>query len=103
MEGSKCFINLIYIVRHVHAHVYVHDTEPQLPWLRTAIYHTGLDVQMEVTQCAVCMPYVCLAHQLDQLLREVIDVSLRVEQLWCVVLGVLRVTRNQLQEIHVEF
>ena len=26
--------------------------EPQLPWLRTAIYHTGLDVKMEVTQCA---------------------------------------------------
>ena len=26
--------------------------EPQLPWLRTAIiYHTGLDVKMEVTQC----------------------------------------------------
>ena len=26
--------------------------EPQLPWLRTAIYmyHTGLDVKMEVTQ-----------------------------------------------------
>ena len=23
--------------------------EPQLPWLRTAIYHTGLDVKMEVT------------------------------------------------------
>ena len=21
--------------------------EPQLPWLRTAIYHTGLDVKME--------------------------------------------------------
>ena len=26
--------------------------EPQLPWLRTAIYHTGLYVKMEVTQCA---------------------------------------------------
>ena len=26
--------------------------EPQLPRLRTAIYHTGLDVKMEVTQCA---------------------------------------------------
>ena len=26
--------------------------EPQLPWLRTAISHTGLDVKMEVTQCA---------------------------------------------------
>ena len=27
--------------------------EPQLPWLRTAIiYHTGLDVKMEVTRCA---------------------------------------------------
>ena len=25
--------------------------EPQLSWLRTAIYHTGLDVKMEVTQC----------------------------------------------------
>ena len=27
--------------------------EPQLPWLQTVIiYHTGLDVKMEVTQCA---------------------------------------------------
>ena len=25
--------------------------EPQLPWLQTAIYHTCLDVKMEVTQC----------------------------------------------------
>ena len=25
--------------------------EPQLPWLRTAISHTGLDVKMEVTPC----------------------------------------------------
>ena len=33
--------------------------EPQLPWLQTAIYisHTGLDVKMEVTQCAAM--YVC--------------------------------------------
>ena len=29
--------------------------EPQLPWLRTAIYHTGLDVKIEVTQCAGCV------------------------------------------------
>ena len=29
--------------------------EPQLPWLRTAIYHTGLDIKMEVTQCAGCV------------------------------------------------
>ena len=27
--------------------------EPQLPWLQTAIYHTGLDVKMEVAQCTV--------------------------------------------------
>ena len=27
--------------------------KPQLPWLRTAIYQTGLDVKMEVTKCAV--------------------------------------------------
>ena len=25
--------------------------EPQLPWLRIPIYHTGIDVKMEVTQC----------------------------------------------------
>ena len=25
--------------------------KPQLPWLQTAIYHTVLDVKMEVTQC----------------------------------------------------
>ena len=32
--------------------------EPQLPWLQTAIiYHTGLDVKMEVTQCTHV--YVC--------------------------------------------
>jgi hypothetical protein len=29
----------------------ININEPQLPWLRTAIYHTGLDVKMEVTQC----------------------------------------------------
>ena len=29
--------------------------EPQLPWLRTAIYHTGLDVHLHVPVCAcVC-------------------------------------------------
>ena len=40
---------------HVFIHVYMYMikiNEPQLPWLRTAIYHTGLDVKMEVTQCA---------------------------------------------------
>ena len=28
--------------------------EPQLPWLHTAIYHTGLDVKMEVTHTIIC-------------------------------------------------
>ena len=35
-------------------HVY-YINESQLPWLRTAIYHTGLDVKMEVTQCTLYM------------------------------------------------
>ena len=35
------------------AYIYmIKINEPQLPWLRTVIYHTGLDVKMEVTQCA---------------------------------------------------
>ena len=38
--------------------------EPQLPWLRTAIYHTGLDVKMEVTQCAGRVSANTRRHQL---------------------------------------
>ena len=33
--------------------IYVYMIEPQLPWLRTAKYHTGLDVKMEVTHVHV--------------------------------------------------
>ena len=45
-----------YTVQYVHMHnywtdMYMYMIEPQVPWLRTAIYHTGLDVKMEVTQC----------------------------------------------------
>jgi hypothetical protein len=28
----------------------IYINKPQLLWLQTAIYHTGLDVKMEVTQ-----------------------------------------------------
>ena len=44
--------------------------EPQLPWLQTVIYvhvyHTGLDVEREVTQCAGHMyvyVYTCICTQ----------------------------------------
>ena len=45
-----------YSVHILHTHVntfevHVHD-EVQLPLLRRAIYHTGLDVKMEILQCA---------------------------------------------------
>ena len=40
-------------VMELYIHMYmIRINEPQLPWLQTAIYHTGLDVKMEVTQCA---------------------------------------------------
>ena len=39
---------VVYWPYAIHVCVCVHDNEPQLPWLRTAIYHTGLDVKMEV-------------------------------------------------------
>ena len=44
MEISMCYMYMyMYMIK---------INEPQLPWLRTAIYHTrGLDVKMEVTQC----------------------------------------------------
>ena len=41
--GSQPF-NIMYGTLYM-----VKINEPQLPWLRTAIYHTGLDVKMEVT------------------------------------------------------
>ena len=38
--------------------------EPQLPWLQTAIYHTGQDVKMKVTQCAGRVSANTRLHQL---------------------------------------
>ena len=52
-------------VKHLHGVIQtsclymIKINEPQLPWLRTAIYHTGLDVKMEVTQCA---DYLCIVY-----------------------------------------
>ena len=41
---------------------YVHDVinETQLPWLRTAIYHTGLDAKNEVTMYMYMYTCICL-------------------------------------------
>ena len=42
----------ILYIQHIIIQTYmIKINEPQLPWLRTAIYHTGLDVKMEVTTC----------------------------------------------------
>ena len=50
---------------YIHVHnVYVYINEPQLLWLRTAIYHAGLDVKMKVTQCAGRVSANTRLHQL---------------------------------------
>ena len=46
-EGSRV---LCTVQVHTCTMYMIKINEPQLPWLRTAIYHTGLDVKMEVTQ-----------------------------------------------------
>ena len=62
-HSNKLFPSAVYSTICTHAHapttyynywtdMYMYMIEPQVPWLRTAIYHTGLDVKMEVTQCA---------------------------------------------------
>ena len=46
------FLYALWSSMHVIFHVHDPINEPQLPWLRSAIYHTGLDVKMEVTSNA---------------------------------------------------
>ena len=67
-EHIVSLITVLYAVEPVyHGHhcsrrYMIKINEPQLPWLRTAIYmyHTGLDVKMEVTQCACTCTCTCI-------------------------------------------
>ena len=41
-----CMCYMYTLDHHLHVCIYIHNLEPQLPWLRTAIlYHTALDVK----------------------------------------------------------
>ena len=50
---------------NVHIVVYIYVHEPQLPWLRTLIYHIGLDVKKE-SHPARMYVYVYILHTVDR-------------------------------------
>ena len=56
--------------------IHVYMIEPQLPWLQTAIYHTGLDVTMDMYRTH----RVAVSHSLD--LVVVLTLGQSVQPLW---------------------